>query len=129
MAGNGRLGIKNKRHIAVEGLARRAIASAEKQQLTPLDVMMARTNGVPLPDGRMPTDSQLQAAIAAAPYIHPRLASTDTTIKSDNVHHVISDKPLSEDEWLASYTAPAAPAVNDASDAADEEPETKADVA
>jgi hypothetical protein len=29
----------------------------------------------PLPNGQLPTDEQFQAAVAAAPYVHPRLAA------------------------------------------------------
>lgn len=50
-----------------------------------------------------------EAAIAtadrAAPYIHARLQSTDMTMKSDNVHRVVSDKPVTEDEWVAEHAA------------------------
>ena len=66
--------------------------------ITPLEVMLRRMRGDP-----DITDEAFQAAIAAAPYIHPRLASSDTTIKSDNVHRVVSDKPLSVEEWQAQY--------------------------
>jgi hypothetical protein len=49
--------------------------------LLPLDIMLARVRGEPLPNGKMPTEEQFQAAVAAAPYIHPRLAATDNTIR------------------------------------------------
>lgn len=75
--------------------------------LLPLHVMLARMQNIPLPDGTMATDAQFEAAQAAAPYIHPRLASTDTTVKSDNVHRVLSDKPMSIEEWTATYGDPA----------------------
>jgi hypothetical protein len=42
----------------------------------------------------MPTDEQVAAATAAAPYLHPKLASNDTRIIADNTHRVISDAPL-----------------------------------
>jgi hypothetical protein len=63
-----------------------------------------------LPSGQRVTDEQFAAAVAAAPYLHPRLASSDTTIKSDNVHYVVSDKPMSVEEWQAEF----APHANDA---------------
>ena len=65
-----------------------------------------------LPDGTMPTDAQLQAAVAAAPYIHPRLSSTEATVRSDNVHRVVSDKPLTAEEWAAGHAPPANDAVS-----------------
>lgn len=59
-------------------------------------------NNMPLPDGSMPDDKQVEAAQAAAPYIHPRLASTDTTIKSDNVHRVVAADPVTK-EWVDEF--------------------------
>lgn len=71
----------------------------------PLEVMLARMDG----DSSI-SDDMFAAAVAAAPYIHPRLASSDTTIKSDSVHYVVSDKPLTVEEWCAQF----APHANDA---------------
>jgi hypothetical protein len=88
----------------------------------PLDVMLARLRGVPLPNGKMPTDEQFRAAEAAAPYLHPRLASTDTTLKSDNVHRVVSEKPVTEADWIAEHATPA----NDATPPPDEDDERAA---
>lgn len=112
MAGQGRiLGSKNKQKTHLESLARRSLALAHSKQITPLDVLTSRYTGQPMPNGKHPTDEQIQAAIAAAPYVHPRLASTDTTIKSDNVHRVFSSKPLTEAEWVQQH-APANDAVS-----------------
>lgn len=47
--------------------------------------------------------SAIATADKAAPYLHARLSSTDTTIKSDNLHRVVSDKPLTTDEWAEKY--------------------------
>ena len=44
-------------------------------------------------------DVRIDAAKAAAPYLHARLASIDMTSKTDYTHRVISDRPLTEDEW------------------------------
>jgi hypothetical protein len=33
------------------------------------------------------TEAQFQAAVAAAPYIHPRLASSNLTMEPDNADH------------------------------------------
>jgi hypothetical protein len=63
--------------------------------------------GEPLPNGKLVTDEQFQAAVAAAPFIHPRLASTDATIRSANVHYVVADEPLSVEQWVARFVAPA----------------------
>ena len=47
----------------------------------------------------------------AAPYLHARLTSVDTTVKSDNVHRVVADKPTTEADWLAQHSPPANDAV------------------
>lgn len=80
----------------------------------PLDVMLAKLRGEKLPNGKRPTPAQFQAAVAAAPYVHPRLASTDTTVRSDNVHRVISEKPVTEADWIAEHGTPANDAVTPA---------------
>ena len=77
----------------------------------PLDVMLAEMRGEKLPNGTRPTPAQFQAAVAAAPYIHARLASTDTTVRSDNIHRVVSDKPVTEADWIAEHGTPANDAV------------------
>ena len=58
------------------------------------------------------TDEQFQAAVAAAPYVHPRLAATEATVKSDNILRIISDEPLTAEEWLEKFAPPAGNAVN-----------------
>jgi hypothetical protein len=109
-------------------VARKVAAAAAEQGITPLDLMLAAMREdwdaaqAMLRDARPqdPTEADRwtarvmalrSAAIAtadkAAPYLHPRLASTDTTIKSDNVHRVIADKPMDEDAWIAEHAAPA----------------------
>lgn len=93
---------------------KRALIAQAKQEafdggLLPLQVILARMRNEPLPDGSMATDAQLAAANMAAPYIHPRLASTDTTVKSDNVHRVVSDKPITNEDWAEKYGAGTGP--------------------
>jgi hypothetical protein len=66
----------------------------------PLEIMLARMAGDPTI-----TDEMFQAAIASAPYIHPRLSSSDTTVRSDNVHRLISDEPMTPAEWTTKYAA------------------------
>jgi hypothetical protein len=41
--------------------------------LTPLDVMTARMRNEPLANGQRVTDEMFAAAVASAPYIHPKL--------------------------------------------------------
>jgi hypothetical protein len=88
--------------------------AALKAKRSPLEVILARMNGEAV------TDDAFQAAIAAAPYIHPRLTSADTTIKSDNTHHIVSDEPMTAEQWSEQYAIPANDAVSSEA-AADEE--------
>lgn len=39
----------------------------------------------------------------AAPYVHPKLQSLQVEVNSDNVQHVISEKPMNVEEWAAQY--------------------------
>jgi hypothetical protein len=95
-------GSKSRTTIERELMAAKGLAAvARKSGRMPLDVILAKMDG----DATI-SEAQFQAAVAAAPYIHPRLASTDTTVKSDNVHRVVSDKPITVDEWTATH-APA----------------------
>ncbi len=59
-----------KRVMAVSG-----IDIALKFGILPLEVMLSRMTGVPMANGQTPTDPQVAVAIAAAPYIHPRLSA------------------------------------------------------
>jgi hypothetical protein len=60
-----------------------------------------------LPDGRKVDDAMFEAACAAAPYIHARLASAAISTTSNNVHYVISDRPMTIDEWTERYASAA----------------------
>jgi hypothetical protein len=69
----------------------------------PIDVMAARMLDRMLPDGRRVSDDMFAAAVALAPFMHPRLSQTDTTIRSDNVHRLISERPMSIEEWCREH--------------------------
>jgi hypothetical protein len=49
----------------------------------PLDIMRARMRNAPL-NGQSVTDEQFAAAVAAAPYIHPRLAAVAVATTNDS---------------------------------------------
>jgi hypothetical protein len=87
--------------------AKQGLAAAATAGLLPLDVLLARMRGEPLPNGEMPTDLQVQAAIAAAPFLHARLSASDMTVQSDSVVRVVSDRPMTPEQWSAQYAAPA----------------------
>jgi hypothetical protein len=40
-----------------------------------------------------------EMAKAAAPYIHPRLASLEQSVETETVLNIISDRPMSAEEW------------------------------
>jgi hypothetical protein len=48
-----------------------------------------------------------ECARDAGPYIHPRLASIERAVKGGlTVTYDISDKPLTPEEWIATYATP-----------------------
>jgi hypothetical protein len=69
-------GGRNRATVERELRAQHGIQAATEDGMLPLDVMLAVMRDEPLPDGKKPTDEQLRAAIAAAPYLHPRLATS-----------------------------------------------------
>src|SRR6516162_1127170 len=74
--GGRQAGVPNRATVERQLRARHGIQAATKDGVLPLDVMLAVMRDEPLPDGKKPTDEQLRAAIAAAPYLHPRLATS-----------------------------------------------------
>lgn len=65
--------------------------------LTPLDFMLNRMR-----DESMDEEARFEAAKAAAPYVHPRLAATE--IKGEfQVNDVSSEPEKSEAEWAAEH--------------------------
>jgi hypothetical protein len=44
-----------------------------------------------------------EMAKAAAPYLHSRLATIQQSIEAHEVQHVISDSPVTADDWVANY--------------------------
>ncbi len=56
-------------------------------------------------DGASP-DRRFDAAKAAAPYCHARLAQIQATIDSTQLH-VVSAEPMSAEEWAEKYSTPA----------------------
>ena len=68
-------GTPNKATVERDLRAAQGLKAATLDGLLPLDVMMCRMKNEALPNGSLVADDQLAAAIAAAPYIHPRLAA------------------------------------------------------
>lgn len=69
-------GTPNKSTVERQLRAAQGLQAARTEGLLPLDIMIARVRNETLPNGRKPTDEQFEAAVAAAPYVHPRLAAT-----------------------------------------------------
>ena len=89
-------GGRNKATVERQLRAQHGIQAAKEDGVLPLDVMLAVMRGEPLPDGKKPTDEQLRAAIAAAPYLHPRLATTtlNATVASGPVKPPLDPEKL-----------------------------------
>ena len=83
---------KNGSNAMNEEARLKAIASGE----SPLDFLLNAMR-----DEKAEFTVRLDAAKAAAPYIHARLSSVDMTSKTDGTLKVISDTPLTEEEWVA----------------------------
>ena len=66
-------GSRNLVTVERELRAAHGVQAALDGGLLPLDILLARMRDEPLPSGERATDEQVQAAIAAAPYVHPRL--------------------------------------------------------
>ena len=102
------VGSKNKRTAE---LARAAAESG----ITPIEVMLGAMRE--LWDQGTPEAKREAAEIAkdAAPYIHPRLASIDQTIKEDRPFAILVEECSSAEEWEASFCP--RPALEDKSSA------------
>jgi hypothetical protein len=63
-------GSLNKRTLQQHALARKAARTAERSGLMPIDVLLHTMRGT-----QKFSDRQVEAAIAAAPYLHPKLSA------------------------------------------------------
>lgn len=75
----------------------KARQKAAEGGITPLEYLLQIMR-----DDNQPQEERKDAAKAAAPYVHARLASVDMTSKNDTTMRVLSDKPQTEDEWTNS---------------------------
>jgi hypothetical protein len=55
---------------------------------TPLEYML-----------RVMRDTKADARRRVAPYIQPRLASIEQSVETETVQYIISDRPMSDEEW------------------------------
>jgi hypothetical protein len=72
-SGGRRKGVPNRAASRTKEMARRSVRMALDTGTTPLDVMTARMRNEPLANGQRVTDEMFAAAVASAPYIHPKL--------------------------------------------------------
>jgi hypothetical protein len=81
--GGRKAGTLNKTTVERAARARAGVKAAISSGVMPLDIILAVARGGPEADAV--TDRQLGAAIAAAPYLHPRLSSTtaDVSVRAD----------------------------------------------
>jgi hypothetical protein len=86
--GGRRKGTPNRR----TAFARRVADMAAQSETTPLDYLLSLMRDV-----EAPVEQRLEAAKAAAPYVHPRLSAIEHG-GSLGVHQ------MSHEEWLASLT-------------------------
>lgn len=78
--------------------------------------LIAETGATPLEylvsvfrNGEVAMAQRVEAAKAAAPYVHPRLSAVDMTVDGAIGTYDISDAPMTADEWEAAYCVPLGP--------------------
>ena len=107
MKGGKREGAGRKPGSKTKKTAEIALKAAE-EGITPLEYMLnvmrepIPENADPLAKAQM-TANRMDAAKAAAPYIHPRLSAVEVKGEIESTQRVISAKPLSEHEWTEKY--------------------------
>jgi len=84
MSGGRRPGAGRKKGVPNKRTAERQAAFAASGEATPLDFMLQRMRDESL-DGR----ERMQAAAAAAPYLHPRLASVEAHVSGDLIVKIV----------------------------------------
>ena len=72
--GGRKAGTPNRTGERTKALVQRSLRLALDSGFTPLDIMCARMRNEALANGQKVSDQQFAAAVAAAPYIHPKLA-------------------------------------------------------
>jgi hypothetical protein len=117
-SGGRRAGTPNRATVERAARARAGVEAALATGPMPLDVILTVMRGGP--EAEAITDRQYEAAVAAAPYLHPKLSSTtlDATLRADPAS--LTDAQLAAIVALADAGGPgdAAPA-SDAAGSAD----------
>lgn len=93
---------------SVNRMATRAREEAAKAGMLPHELLLAISRGEAI-DGHVPSFAErVDAAKAAAPFYAPKLAAVDVNAQTENRHWILSENPMSADEWEAEYTVGAA---------------------
>src|SRR5215218_919714 len=81
--GGRQVGSRNKATLEREARARAGLAEAQASGRMPLDVILTVMRGGP--EAEAISARQYEAAVAAAPYLHPKLSNTtlDATLRAD----------------------------------------------
>jgi hypothetical protein len=99
MAHGGRRAGAGRKPGSVTRKAREIADRSIELGLTPLEYML-----ILLRDERQDPDKRFEAAKAAAPYVHARLAAVEVTGEI-TTHHDVSDTPLDECTWATEVAA------------------------
>jgi hypothetical protein len=75
---------------------------AAQEGITPLEVMLQAMREALGPEGKNFVAAQ-PFARDAAPFMHPKLASTEMKMDAELTHNTVSADPLSPDEWQQQY--------------------------
>lgn len=82
----------------------KAREEAAKAGMLPHELLLAISRGEVI-DGYVPSFAErVDAAKAAAPFYAPKLAAVDVNAQTENRHWIVSDTPMSADEWEAKHT-------------------------
>lgn len=91
----------------VEDVAAAALEELDEEtqaKLSPLGVMLLAMHAS-LRAKKLLEAAQLAAQ--AAPYLHPKLSAADTTVRSDSTVRLVSDEPMTIEQWQATFALPA----------------------
>src|ERR1700722_4032060 len=86
-------GVQNKGTVVKQAFAEEGLKNALETGISPLEVILHRMR-----DTRLITDRQFEAAVAAAPYIHPKQANVTVKQNGDFVINVVTNVPRNPDD-------------------------------
>jgi hypothetical protein len=102
--GGRKKGSRNKKTVLLEEKGREALA-----EVLGVDAFDGDAHSLLVAiykDESRPVELRLEAAKAAIRFEKPALAALDARGTIESVHYGISDKPVTEEEWVEQYTRP-----------------------